>query len=354
MSSSRFERPISAWESFYIATQAVVPPCAVSIVIEGTGKLSRELLQDAVARAGHSYPESRLVRRGRSWIDAYKSPSVYEANELEFEGILRRSFDFERGPTSEVWLIRRSYDYQIIFRAARAVMNHDDLLDWIYLVFSALRNDTIETIRHEPLSQPQKHIPLEMDACAPIKVSKHSPTHFFWQRRTFPGNYPSLGEHIAIELAKFQDKTGLMILHNAQMFSVSRFDNLESISRYQLTYSSWMKKIFYHLPTKVLSLALRALIQFQSRRGIYIASAMLSSLGKISLDRLNCNYFHAKTAYAIPVHTGLSPISIVTMEFNTHKEITLSCFEGEGLTEQVSIFLDKLEKSIPAIPLPHS
>ncbi|NBV76413.1 MAG: hypothetical protein EBR59_10785, partial [Methylococcaceae bacterium] len=152
----------------------------------------------------------------------------------------------------------------------------------------------------------------------------------------------SLSEHIAVELAKFQGESGLMILNNTQMLSVSRFDNLQSISRYQLNYSAWMKKIFYYLPSKILSWILRALIHFQSRRGVYIASAMLSSLGKISLNNLNGEHFHATTAYAVPIHTGLSPISIATVEFDTHTEITLSCFKGEGLTEQVSTFLDRL------------
>ncbi|MGW7333310.1 amino acid adenylation domain-containing protein, partial [Streptomyces sp. NPDC054840] len=95
------------------------------------------------------------------------------------------------------------------------------------------------------------------------------------------------------------------------------------------------------LPRPVTAALLRTAQAVASRTDRHLASAVVSHLGRLDLTEFSGGGFTASTAYALPVHAPLVPLSLVAAETGTATEITLGVRGGgPDLADRAARLLD--------------
>ncbi|EME15288.1 non-ribosomal peptide synthetase [Rhodococcus triatomae] len=383
---AQFERPISATEWLYLAGRPLAEPFAIQLVVAGDGVLDADRLVDAVAAASAACPGARLRRRGERWVDSGIAPAVtvlagpgVDFAAPDADPVLTRGLG---DGTAEVVLVRDRDTSTVVFRVFHGVMDARGLALWAADVFRVLRGE-------EPIGAPDptadhdlvarigssgKPTTLMPTRRSPLGASGSPPKQgpFLWRHRSVPGvaaasvarisavladvvgerirvmipvdlrrHDPALRSTANLALPLFLDvapgepwsKTHTRILvHMAEKRELAEMDN-GGLAR---------------LPAPVARAVLRGAHRLGAHADRNVVSALVSHAGQVSTRDLSVPGFRATTVRAVPVHTGLVPVSFVVLECDGTTEITVSCRAGAGVDDRLGAVLDRIAAALTA------
>jgi amino acid adenylation domain-containing protein len=385
-----YRRRISPNERMYLAAERLTPPFVIQLVVEGSGALELAALARAVDAAGVACPGSRLVARGRDWVDGGVAPRVREIGHMpsgalcaEDAPALWERLDATAGPTCEV-LLCRSERTTLVFRASHAVMDGRGVLLWASEVFRALRGEALAGAAAtetdigllERLGPVARRTGLHFDRPSPLVTGDDTVRHreFLWHRRTLQGAHAGLVAKLAAALAATQDRSRFLVSvdmrrHDPALVSTAnlslpifldaaRGDRWEVLHETLLTALSERRELVTNgselavgiVPLVGLGAALRVAVARQDRSQTFMASAVLSHLGRVDLAACSAGEFRAETVYSLPVHPLLVPLSLVAVEHAGHVELTLACARGDDTAARAEALLDRIEEAVAPDP----
>ncbi len=398
--STSFQRKVSPFERLYLSGMNVVPPLTIQIFVEGTGTISIEHLRNASKKAAESCPGSRLIYSNGdgsngTWKDSGQAPPVREVVRGNFNGFnfdslspLRDRLDPIAGPTCEILLIQGDPG-TLVFRAFHGVMDGKGTLAWIEQVFRALRQEDLKAhsgtkMESELLDERgvKTYRSLKLNAPFPFRLNTgtiQETDSFFWKRRVIRGTQPALAAKIISVISRFSIHSSIRVMvpvdlrrHEPSLNSTANLSLplildiqsgepwedihqtlIQNLSKNQELAWDGSEWFLSKLPLKWVESLTRAGIRLQNHRSRYLASAMVSHLGRVDLKAFSFDGFSAQTIYSLPVHSGFIPFSIVAVECPEQVEITLSSSQGNGLEAEANELLDRIGEACasPAIIL---
>ncbi|MFI9270846.1 amino acid adenylation domain-containing protein [Kitasatospora sp. NPDC052896] len=385
-----FRRPVSATEWLYLAAHRLGSAMTLQLVVEGEGSPEPDALRAAVAAAAEACPGSRLVRRGRVWVDSGRPPRVRVAppgTEPDFgAGALAARLDLGREPGCEVLLLPQTAGRPtaLVFRAFHGVMDGHGARLWMGEVFRALRGEPARAVR-SPLTDDRLLVELgaagrrrptplldqrsPLSAGGPAGGRPRADVVALWRRRTLPGRQPWLTARLAQAVA---DAAGTARAPRARVLvpvdlrrhrpEVAATGNLTLPVFLDLTAGEpWRRanarllralaeqrelaggfeSALARLPLPVATALLRAGRAAAVRRDRHLASAIVSHLGRIDPADCSGGGFTARSVHALPVHAPLVPVSCVAIELPDRTELVVGC-QGPGPVAELSARADRL------------
>jgi amino acid adenylation domain-containing protein len=386
MEVSKFRRKISPYERLYWGGQKVVPPFVIQVFVEGEGTVPLSELELAVAQASQSCPGARMIARGKFWEDQGQTPPVRVVPRNQYDGFhlneipaLRESLDPVQGPTCEVLFIPGEKPV-LIFRAFHGVMDGRGVLFWIQEVFRALRGEPLRGATSSltdvelvaQLGYEKRRRKLSFQSEFPLRSPSFSDRSFFWKRRTLPGKHPALVAKLASAAAAFsqRDQIRWMVpvdirhhdpkLQSTANLSLPIFLDVQKGDSWEVLHERILKSLaqkqelsfdgsewaLSKIPVRGIEAFVRAALRIQHQRERYLASGVLSHLGKIELKDYSGGDFFARTVYSLPVHVGFAPLSFVATECPDHVELTVSCSTGSGLEKEMDGLLEQITERL--------
>ncbi|MER8184429.1 non-ribosomal peptide synthetase [Kitasatospora sp. NPDC094015] len=395
-----FRRPVSATEWLYLAAHRLGRAMVLQLVVEGDGALDPAELRAALATAARACPGSRLVRRGRSWIDPGRPPRLRVAPpgsgpdaELRFgTALLETPIDLDGEPACELLLLtcRTGGRTALVFRAFHGAMDGHGALLWMGEVFRALRGAAPRPAR-SPVTDGELLAGLGATARRPaLLLDQPSPLAgagalvppsagtavaggpaALWRRRTLPGRHRALTARLARALA---DATGaprarVMVpvdlrrhrggSSNTGNLTLPVFLDLAAGDGWQGAQAQLLgalaerrelaggfESALARLPLPAAAALLRAGGALAHRRDLHLASAVVSHLGRIDPADCSAGAFTARSLYALPVHAPLVPVSCVAVELPGHTELTVGFQGGPGLADRAEELMDHLAAAV--------
>ncbi|MFE9933222.1 amino acid adenylation domain-containing protein [Streptomyces sp. NPDC005533] len=371
---TRYRRPVSPTERLYLSAGDARGTMALRIVVEGNGAPEAEHLQAALVRAAASCPGSRLVRTGAMWraggplprvrYDAPRAGAYADSAPGTVELPARPSRRAEP-PGCEV-LVVPGLDGKatttVVFSASHAVMDGHGALTWVREVFRALRGEParpaldadtdagllrrLGSTGPRPTPSPPRRSPLGTGS------GDGRPLRTLWLRRTLPGRHPALTARLAQALtdaARFDTRVMVPVdlrrhcpgIEATGNLSLPLFLDLRPGTDWTAAHTRLLTALaegrelaagfetaLAPLPLPVTAGLLRGAQAVASRTDRHLASAVVSHLGRLDPAELSGGGFTASTAYALPVHAPLVPLSLVAAESGTATEITLGVRGG--------------------------
>ncbi|MFD0267551.1 amino acid adenylation domain-containing protein [Streptomyces sp. NPDC127106] len=387
--AAAYRRPVSPTERLYLGAGHARGAMALRVVVEGDGLPGREQLQAAVARAADACPGSRLVRRGPLWVADGPPPRVTYADPTAaaFDASAPATAELLTGrsgpadpPGCEVLAVpgRGGTPTALVFSASHALMDGHGALTWVREVFRALRGEPAQPatdpatdhglLRSLPADRrrrrpaPLPGLPSPLGPAAP-----GTPPRTLWLRRTLPGRHPALTARLAQAVADAAGReTRVMVpvdLRRHRPHLAAATGNLtlplfldlrpgEDWARAQSRLlaaladgaelaAGFEAGLVARLPSAAVAALLRAAQAASVRADRHLASAVVSHLGVLDPAELSGGGFTATTAYALPVHAPLVPLSFAVAETAAASEITLGVRASDPfLREHASAFLD--------------
>ncbi|MFI8387668.1 non-ribosomal peptide synthetase [Streptomyces sp. NPDC085540] len=385
----RYRRPVSPTERLYLSAGDPRGAMALRIVVEGDGVPDPRAFRAALARAAESCPGSRLVRVGTTWSAGGPLPQVrYDVPRAgAYADSAPGTVAWPAGPSRrteppgcEVLIVPGADGKEadgkeadgktadgkatttIVFSASHAVMDGHGALTWVREVFRALRGEParpalgadtdagllrrLGSTGPRPTPGPPRRSPL-----GPTEGGGRPP-RTLWLRRTLPGRRPALTARLAQALADAagldtrvmvpvdlrRHRPGIAATGN---LSLPLFLNLRPGEDWTAAHTRLLTDLAGNhelaagfetalapLPTPVTAALLRTAQAVASRTDRHLASAVVSHLGRLDLAEFSGGGFTAGTAYALPVHAPLVPLSFVAAESGTTTEITLGVRGG--------------------------
>ncbi|MFD7914547.1 amino acid adenylation domain-containing protein [Streptomyces sp. NPDC059752] len=379
-----YRRPVSPTERLYLSAGDPRGAMALRIVVEGDGVPDPQAFRAALARAAESCPGSRLVRAGATWSAGGTPPPVrYDVPRAgAYADSAPGTFALPAGPSRrteppgcEVLIVPgadgktaagKTADGKttttIVFSASHAVMDGHGALTWVREVFRALRGEParpaldgdtdagllrrLGSTGPRPTPGPPRRSPL-----GPA-VGGGRPLRTLWLRRTLPGRRPALTARLAQALADAAGlETRVMVPVDLRRhrpgiaatgnLSLPLFLDLRPGEDWTAAHTRLLTDLAGNrelaagfetalapLPRPVTAALLRTAQAVASRTDRHLASAVVSHLGRLDLAEFSGGGFTAATAYALPVHAPLVPLSFVAAESGTATEITLGVRGG--------------------------
>ncbi|WP_434447238.1 non-ribosomal peptide synthetase [Lentzea sp. E54] len=383
-----FQRPLSPVERLYVATAGPSTPLVIQFVVQGRGDLRHADVVAAVRVAADACPGSRLVRRGRTWVDSGSAPPVRvlagagQADPLADLPFLAETVDAVSGPTCQVELVR-GRRCSVVFRAFHGVMDGRGVLAWARDVFRVLRGEA-------PVGAPSPDT--EAAVLAERTTSAESPRLRFawpaplragrphdgsgdpvWVRHTIAGNHAGAVARIATALASVGDgdtariiipvdlrrhtyarstaNLALPVLLDVRSGADWRSVHSELLAalaeRRELAVPSTWWSILRRMPLSALRPLLSRVAARTAEQG-YLCSAVVSHVGHVDLAEMSAPGFIATSAYSLPVHDPVSPISLCVTETDGRTELALACrpAPGEG-TRAARALLHQIGEAVP-------
>ncbi|GFH39438.1 non-ribosomal peptide synthetase [Streptomyces pacificus] len=382
---SRFRRPVSPTEWSYLAAARLGQLLVLQLAAEGEGTIDPLALSRAVARASASCPGSRLVRRGRTWVDSGRPARVSVADAGTFDGnptgpaeLAGRLADAENSPSCEV-LLFAGEPSTVVFRASHAVMDLKGLSVWAADVFRALRGEPLHGAA-DPMSDytlldtagrtgPRPR--LGLDQRSPLAGRPGNTS--VWRRRTIAGRHAALAAKTAAAIAEYAPGPTSRIMfpvdlrrHAPGMSSTANLalpvflevptgqcpDTLHRrlldalASRREL--AAGAESALARLPLPVAAALVGASRAATSASHRYPVSAIVSNAGRLAPADLSAGDFTAKSIYALPVHAPLVPLSIALTELPGHIEVVASARGAADVGERCEALLDRVESALGA------
>lgn len=401
-----YRRRISPNERLYMAGDALVPPLAIQLVFEGRGELSFERLCQAVAAAVDGCPPARVHASGRDWVASpvrigARPPSVHRGHlpddvEVHEWSGARRPLEPAKGRGLEVWLLRGGSRVRLVLRVHHAWMDGRGVLLFAERVFAELRNEAwaaesshvvdVDMPGRDPRTAGQRRPSLSLDCASPLGVARADDRDFVWLSHTSDVAPPAAIARLATALSAFAQRrevrgpmrfmvpvdlrrhlprteTGEEPLHSGNL-SLPLFLEVESTATWRTVQQTLLQKLQAHeelsldgtesvvsrVPFAVLQRGTGALERVQRATGRYLASGILSHLGRVSLARFVCDDFEATGLSALTVHVPLAPVTITAVEVEGPRgvslQLSMSCPRramGEGRA-----FLTEWSRSLAA------
>ncbi|WNO76839.1 non-ribosomal peptide synthetase [Streptomyces sp. AM8-1-1] len=388
---SAFHRPVSATEWSYLAATRLGELLVLQLVVEGTGPVDALALNRAVAEASASCPGSRLVRRGRTWVDSERPARVVVADGRSFDrttltglpelaGPLAES---EGSPACEVLLLTGEPG-TVVFRASHAVMDLKGASMWAAEVFRALRGEPLhgaaDPLADYPLldavGRTGQRPRLGLDQRSPLGGRPGNDS--VWRRRTVTGRHPALAAKVAAAVtgAVTGSTARIMVPVDLRRHTpgVSSTANLalpvfldltagqdpDTVHRRLLhalasrrELASGVEAALGRLPLRAAAALIGASRSAATARHRYLASAIVSNAGRLDPSDFSTREFTATTVYALPVHAPLVPVSIALLELPEHTELVVSARGAADVEERCDALLDRIESALnTAAPTP--
>ncbi|MFD9475494.1 amino acid adenylation domain-containing protein [Streptomyces nojiriensis] len=369
----RYRRPVSPTERLYLSAGDARGAMALRIVVEGDGVPAPQDLQAALARAAESCPGSRLVHAGAMWSAGGPPPQArYDVPRAgAYADSAPGTYALPAGPSRrteppgcEVLVVPGADGTAattVVFSVSHAMMDGHGALTWVREVFRALRGEParpaldadtdagllrrLGSTRTRPTPAPPRRSPLgPADGGRPLRT--------LWLRRTLPGRHPALTARLAQALTDAagldtrvmvpvdlrRHRPGIAATGN---LSLPLFLDLRPGEDWTAAHTRLLTDLAGNrelaagfetalapLPRPVTAALLRTAQAVASRTDRHLASAVVSHLGRLDLAEFSGGGFTASTAYALPVHAPLVPLSLVAAESGTATEITLGVRGG--------------------------
>ncbi|WP_406397501.1 non-ribosomal peptide synthetase [Streptomyces sp. NBC_00879] len=384
-----FRRPVSPTEWSYLAAARLGELLVLQLVVEGTGPIDALDLSRAVARASASCPGSRLVRRGRMWIDSGLPARVVVADGVGFDRRTLTGLPELTGPLAEAEgrsgcevLLLTGEPSTVVFRVSHAVMDLKGAAMWAAEVFRALRGEPLHGAAGsladyqllDALGRTGQRPRLGLDQRSPLAGRAGSSS--VWRRRTVPGRHAALAAKVAAEVAGAVGGSSARIMVPVDLRrhapTVSSTANLalpvfldvppgqdaDAVHRRLLNALAARQELaagteaaLARLPLPVAAGLVGASRTASSARHRYLASAIVSNAGRLALGDFSTGQFTAATVYALPVHAPLVPVSIALLELPEHTELVVSARGAADAGEHCEALLDRIETALAsAVP----
>ncbi|WP_051779439.1 amino acid adenylation domain-containing protein [Streptomyces sp. NRRL S-241] len=390
-----YRRPVSPTERLYLAAGDARGAMALRIVVEGDGVPDPEHFRAALARAAASCPGSRLVRTGTVWRAEGPSPQVrygtpragaYADSAPGTVELPARPPRRAEPPGCEVLIVPGAdgkAPTTVVFSASHALMDGHGALTWVREVFRALRGEParpapdtdtdagllrrLGSSGPRPMPGPPRRSPLGTGS------GDRRPLRTLWLRRTLPGRHPALTARLAQALTDAarldtrvmvpvdlrRHRPGIAATGN---LSLPLFLDLRPGEDWTAAHTRLLTALaerrelaagfetsLVPLPLPVTAGLLRTAQAVASRTDRHLASAVVSHLGRLDLAELSGGGFTASTAYALPVHAPLVPLSLVAAESGEATEITLGVRGGgRDLAARAAELLDTVLAGLEA------
>lgn len=401
MTFSTFRRPVSATERLYLAARRLAPPFAIQLVITGEGRLDLPRLTEAVGKASEACPGARLIRRGDEWIDSGVAPRVLAVHHdvsldrLDDEPVLTADLGSD-GRTCEVVLAESGTQTSVVVRAFHGVMDAQGLNLWVSEIFRALRgeeplgaadpdadHDLVADVGREA-GRPTRLLPTRR---GPLGRTGPAPADraFHWRHRQISSTTPAAVARVCARLAeRTEGASRFMVpvdlrrhrpeLRSTANLSLPLFVDVESGAAWPAVHAQVLRRLsagrelaemdnggLARLPGGVSRGILRTANRLGARRDRNLVSAIVSHAGRIDLHEVSAPGFAARRVAALPVHTGLVPLSIVMLECGGVTALTVSSRAGLGVVDRLDEMLDELDAAladggsaahpVPALPV---
>jgi hypothetical protein len=370
-----FTRRIDPIEWWFLGFPAKMS-AALNLCVEGTGHVDPEDLRRAVAIASDACPGARLVRRGRTWVDSGTAPAVTVAHGLPADAPeLRTPLPGRAGATCEVVLFPGPGP-TVVFRAGHAVMDVRGLLWWARDVFRALRGEepvgaasraTFQDLddplhRRAPGPGSDAEVPSLLGVPPQADLRRQ-----LWRRRTIEGTVPALEARLAAALVEMSGHpvapVGFVVdvrpahpeirstgnLSLAVSLDLRSGDAWPDVDR-QLSQALSERTCRVDAPgaeiLKAPLLLLRHIVRRldrgarrEDRHGLL---AEVYHLGRVRPEWFHTDGFTAAGGYALcPMEPGAA-LCVVATEGDGRTDLTLSWWDGPGMSERVDVLLDRL------------
>ncbi|MFJ9078514.1 amino acid adenylation domain-containing protein [Streptomyces sp. NPDC102278] len=403
----RHRRPVSPTERLYLAAGHARGAMALRILVEGDGVPAPDRLRAAVARAAEAVPGSRLARRGPLWhadgplprvryADA-RSAAAFEVSTAETTALLYGPARRTDPPGCEVLVVpgratasaadgaaAPGTRTSLVFSVSHALMDGHGALIWVREVFRALRGDparpalAADTDRGllRRLGAGDRRPTLPPDLPSPLGRPAAGPSRTLWLRRTLPGHHPALTARLAQAVTDTSGRPGRVMVPvdlRRHRPGVTATGNLtlplfldlnpgDDWTGPHLTLlraladgrelASGFESALAPLPLAASALLLRAGQAAADHADRHLASAVVSHLGRLALEDYSGGDFTATTAYALPVHAPLVPVSLVAAETPAGTELTMGVRGGPDLAARAERFLDRTLARLAPTPEP--
>ncbi|MFD2421808.1 non-ribosomal peptide synthetase [Amycolatopsis pigmentata] len=355
----------------------------IQIVVEGTGVLDRDRVEDAVQRAAEACPGARLVlagRRGLDWMDGGAPPRVrvlpgdgLDRETFADSGELFRPLGGKRGEDNNEVVILTGERPALVFRIHHAVMDGRGALMWIAEVFRALRGEPLREARSTVTDadllrdlRPSSRSVRKPAGRPPLRAPEPERHGSFFLRRTVQGTHPALVAKVTVALtdAIGEDEVvygvpvdlrrhrpeerstgnlafgtrlsvrrgmGWETVHEQMLRALDENDELVSMP------SAGMLDLVRRLPAGVL---------LKMTKGRSQAAFVLTHLGKVDLPEFSCAGFTATTVYSLPVWGAHVAPTLTMVEVEGRTEFFLGGDAAPGLVERGRALLDAVERAL--------
>ncbi len=388
----RYTRKMSATERFSLAINELYRYNIVAL-IEGTGTLTRQQLQDAVDKAAECNPGARVRLKSflgfSKWVDSGISPVVYEIQAPDFDCNSERGAEFMEGsfdtlaggPVCDMYLIpgERTEPKRIVMRVLHAAMDARGLQHFVKDFFRILRGET-PIGSHSSLTDNEVKLkfqdkiqgaPLEME-CIPIikpSAARDEKLFYVWRRIIVNRNISNMLPKMAIFLAQYArqhsdtpsdigftipvdlrdlrekvdttaNMTGFLRIKvdpDATAKTVMQQIN-QGIKNYQ---DCVIPPIFKWVPWIPISMLLKDM-RIHANTLLYAKNKVLPSGGIVSMgmfkpEDFSCPQFQATSCIGIPGSVG--KMNVVIMNHADHTEVVFStpaAYNKEGQLDRLA------------------
>ncbi|MFJ4806846.1 non-ribosomal peptide synthetase [Streptomyces murinus] len=384
-----FQRPVSPNEWLYLALAGLDELMTIQLVVEGDGEIDARAFQRAVVEASQRCPGSRLVRRGRMWVDSGRAARVVVADGGSFDATALSGVPEVRGPLADAEgrpgcevLLLTGARWSVVFRAAHAVMDLKGVQNWAVQVFRVLRGEhpaeSVHTLTDyqllDMLGRTGRRPRLGLDQRSPLGGQAGSSS--VWRRRTVPGRPAAATARVAAVLTEAvggparimvpvdlrRHVPGVSSTANLTLpvfLNVAPGQGADAVhrrllgslaDRRELAAGSEAALALLALPAA--TAAVRAARAASRARHRYLTSAIVSHAGRLELTDFSTEEFTATTVYALPVHAPLAPFSVVMLELPERTELVVSARGATDVAERCDALLDRIAAALgPRTPL---
>jgi amino acid adenylation domain-containing protein len=388
-----YSRRIVPDEWVFLATPAGLG-VEIQLCVEGDGGVDPAALGAALAAAGDQCPGTRLVRRGRRWVDSGVPPAVRVAEpgaggRPDFASPLLRTRLAGRDTGSCEVVLLRGTPAALVFRAHHGVMDGKGVIFWATQVFRALNGEPVtpatsalhvEEIMAEiaaahgtalPPAARAQDVPRE-SIFGPLPGAPHRTVR---RGRVIDGYHPAVAAKVIREVASYGNGTGLVLVpvdlrqylpglcttgeaSGSVRVAVAAEDDWSDVQANLLTAMSERQYLasrgspfLLRLPLPVMRGLYRWLDrrfvadeQFMTKAGIVDFIASVSHLGRVEVADLCAAGFEATSCYSLADGVLVPTIDIV--ESGGHTHVSVGWRDGPGVTEHMERLLDRIEERL--------
>lgn len=381
-----YQRKISSVEYLYLACKNIFAPFAIQMVIEFDGVIDSQQLGQAMDVASKSHPGCRLQLNRRffptKWIDSLKTPTFKIINTLENFEILNahelNSFSDEH-TYCDVLIFSGKTNYAV-FRSFHGVMDAHGLFIWAKAVLKAYgRQESPATNSNlndqQFIRKTMNHVErplLKPTYTSPLGPASSQQLHAVRIRKTILKSTPAALAKIAFAITQMNlQKNRFMIpvnlrLANRSLISTGNLSNpifldvnkneswsdvqdrivQKLINNEQFQTSSYEKLIAF-IPLTILRFLVKLLEKNLRTKNQFLATAILSNMGRIDLSDFSTGPIQAKTVFFIPVDSPGTPLGIIITETKSSCEIVASapaCYGDQNrLNNLIETIVNQME-----------
>ncbi|WP_063794234.1 non-ribosomal peptide synthetase [Streptomyces graminilatus] len=362
-------------------------PQDIQYVIEGEGGLSPDDVIRAVGLASEASPGTRLVRRGKMWVDSGVSPAVrvmdrpLDRRRLDCQALHARG---SRPGTPLEVLLYPGDPASVVLRGRHEVTDARGLALWAADVFRVLRgqepvgaSSVLNSTEFLEALYPQGLPPIPRGAGAlkwpsPLGRVPGSSRKVMWRNRTVDGTHPAATAKVAAALAAAYGPGGrgsffvpvdlrrhdpdirsTAWLSQALVLDVEGGEDWEQIHRKLLAALAEGEEValrtepdVMRVPRTAIRLLSKAVARAAARSDRYSGLAFVTHLGTFDLADFSADGFRATAMYTLGGTGPGAPPAVDLMDSGDHTEVTVSWLDGPGVAQRAEDLLDTVEEAL--------